>query len=60
MLYYQPILKRHDQELTKKTFMAMKQHPLKDDWIELLVEDLKKVNLSLDDEENIKSMDEFK
>ena len=56
MLYYQTILKRHDQEHTKKIFMAMKQHPLKDDWIELLVKDLTKVNLSLDDEEKIKCM----
>ena len=61
-MYYQTIVKRHDKELTKKTFLAMKHMPLKGDWIELLVADLTKVNMSLDDEEAIKQMsqDQFK
>ena len=34
----------------------MKKQPLKGDWIELLIKDLTKVNLTLENEEEIKSM----
>ena len=35
-------------------YTAMKENPLKGDWINLLKEDLEKVNLSLDDEQIVK------
>ena len=42
LMYYQTILKRHKEELTNRTFAAMKQNPLIGDWIELLVMILKR------------------
>ena len=37
----------HKEELTNRTFAAMKQNPLIVDWIELLVNDLEKISSSL-------------
>ena len=55
-MYYQTILKRHNGEITKRIYMAMKNKPLKNDWIELLEEDLGKINLRLEDEEDIQKL----
>ena len=62
MLYLQTILKRHDNELTKRVYTAMKENPVKGDWINLVKEDLDKINMSLDQEELIItiSISEFK
>ena len=62
LMYYQTILKRHNVELTKKIYLAMKDKPFKNDWIELIEEDLEKINLSLKDEDDIKklSKEDFK
>ena len=39
LLYLHTILKRHDNEITKKIYTAMKENHLKDDWIELITTD---------------------
>ena len=55
-LYYQTILTIHDNEITKKIYLLMKNKPLINYWIELLEEDLSSINLSLEDEEDIKNV----
>ena len=49
-MYWHTILKRHNEELIFQIYMAMKETPLKGDWIKLLEEDLEKIGLSLEDE----------
>ena len=51
ILYWHTILTRNKEELTSQIYHAMKQSPLKGDWINLLNDDLEKVDLSLEDEE---------
>ena len=50
------------KELANRTFNAMKHSPLIGNRKELLVNDIEKISLSLQEEEEIKSMykDEFK
>ena len=56
ILYLQTLLKRHDSEITKKVYEAMKENPLKCDWIELIKEDLKLVGCEQMSDDVIKSM----
>ena len=51
ILYWHTLLQRHKEELTSQVYYAMKQSPLRCDWINLLKDDLEKVNLTLEDEE---------
>ena len=54
LMYYQTIMKSHNNETTKKTYLAMQNKPLRNDWIEFLEEDLSSINHSLEDKEDIK------
>ena len=56
LMYYQEILKRHEKELVKRVFTAMKIDPLKGDWINLIIEDLKYLDMTVDNEEEIKNL----
>ena len=35
LMYLHTLLKRHDNEITKRVYKAMKEQPLKDDWIQV-------------------------
>ena len=52
--YWQNILKRHNEELIVQVYNAMKNDPLKGDWIHTLKEDLQKINMSIDDEKTVR------
>ena len=62
LLYLQTILKRHDNEITKIIYTAMKENPLKNDWIELITTDKELLPKESKDDEDIKKLtnDEFK
>ena len=49
--YLHTILGRSDLELTRKIYNAQKQDPIKGDWVTLVKEDLKLVNIHLSDKE---------
>ena len=51
IMFWHNIVKRHKKELISKVYNAMKNKPVKGDWIHLLDEDLKSIGLSLDFEE---------
>ena len=57
LVYLHTILKRHDDEITKKVYVAMKENPLKYDWIELISTDKELFpNDTKEDEDMIKLM----
>ena len=43
LLYWLTILKRNKEELISKIYFAMKNKPLKDDWIKHVMKDLEKI-----------------
>ena len=51
IMYLQTILKRSDNELTKRILVAQKNQPSHGDFVNLVDSDLKKVNLNLDYDE---------
>ena len=51
LLYLHTILTRHENELTRQIYSAMKEAPLKDDWIHLVKTDTEKINHNLTDEQ---------
>ena len=61
LLYLQTILHRHKDELTRQIYDAMKEDPIKDDWIHLVWKDISDINLNLsDDQIGSLSKSEFK
>ena len=40
LMYLHTILRRHENEITNRIYQAMKEEPIKGDWIELVKEDL--------------------
>ena len=59
-MYLHTILRRHENEITNRIYQAMKEEPIKGDWIELVKEDLESIDMSIEDEEKIKNMTEAK
>ena len=59
IMYWHTILTRHKEELISQVYCAMKDKPLKDDWINLLKKDLEKIGLSINDEEEIRSLSKY-
>ena len=51
LLYLQTLLHRHKNELTRQIYDAMKEEPLKDDWIHLVTKDMSDINLNLSDDQ---------
>ena len=51
ILYLQNILKRHEDELVKRVYSAMKNHPLKGDWSNTIIEDMEQISLTSIEEE---------
>ena len=61
LLYLHEILRRPKSELIVQIYTAMKENPLKDDWIHLIYEDMTKFNIYLSDEEtSLLSKQDFK
>ena len=56
MLYLKTILSRHDEEIIKKVYLAMKERTLKGDWYHLVKSDFQKANIKMD-EQNIAQTD---
>ena len=54
--YWHTILRRPAIELIREIYNAMKENPMKGDWILLLKDDLEKVGLTLDDEATISGL----
>ena len=54
--YWHTILRRPATELIREIYNAMKENPMKGDWILLLKDDLEKVGLTLDDEATISGL----
>ena len=59
LLYLHTILNRHESELIRKIYIAMKEDPLKDDWIHLVQKDIKDIDLNLSDNQ-IEAMSKYK
>ena len=53
-LYLQTILKRDNEELTKKIYNAQKANPIKGDWILMVKKDFEEIGLIFNEEEIIK------
>ena len=51
MIYLQTILQRTEGELIRRVYEEMKADPVKDDWCELVANDLKEVGIGLSDDE---------
>ena len=50
MIYLQAILKRHDDEITKKVYLCQKSSPLPGDWCQLIADDFDKMNMHMSDD----------
>ena len=51
MIYLQTLLKRHDEEITRKVYICQKSSPLPGDWCQLVAEDFSKMNIHMSDEQ---------
>ena len=60
MSYWHNIIRRNGDELVNQVYKAMKEKPLKGDWIHLLKEYLNKVELSLSDEKEVAGLSKYK
>ena len=61
LLYLHEILRRPENELIVQIYTAMKESPLKDDWIYLIYKDMKKFDICLSDESiSLLTKQEFK
>ena len=49
MLYLQTLLKRHNNEVTRKVYNAMRDKPYPGDWYNLVLDDFKQFGLQLDE-----------
>ena len=51
LIYLQTMLKRHDNELTKRVYMSQKLNPLPGDWILKIKEDFEIIGVVMEDKE---------
>ena len=51
MIYLQTILQRTEGELIRRVYEEMRADPVKDDWCELVANDLKEVGITLSDDQ---------
>ena len=51
MIYMHTILKRNNNELTKKVYLCQKESPLVGDWCLLVAEDFNKLDIQMSDEQ---------
>ena len=59
LMYWHTILNRNKEQLISKIYFAMKNNPLKDDWIHHVMKDLEKIGFSIEDEENLSNLDKI-
>ena len=50
MMYFQTIIKRDEDELTKRIYVCQKNNPVKGDWIELVKKDFADLEIDMDEE----------
>ena len=50
MMYFQTIIKRDEDEITKRIYVCQKNNPVKGDWIELLKNDFADLEIDMDEE----------
>ena len=60
LMYFKLLLKRHDQEITKRVLISMTKTPKKDDWIHLIKSDLEEIDMYLDNSNIIQTLDKSK
>ena len=53
LLYWHNILKRHTNELISKVYFAMRDSPMKGDWINLVSDDLESIGMTLGVEKDV-------
>ena len=51
MIFLYTILKRHDDEITKKVYLCQKRNPLPGDWCVMISEDFYKMGIDMTDEQ---------
>ena len=51
MLFLHTILKRHDDEITKKVYLCQKRNPLPGDWCVMISEDFYKMGINMTDDQ---------
>ena len=59
LMYWHTILNRNKEEAISKIYFAMKNKPLKDDWIHHVMKDLEKIGFSIEDEESLSNLDKL-
>ena len=59
-MFWHNNIRRHKKELISKVYNAIKNKAVKVDWIHLVDDDLKKIGLSLDSEEQAVQMNKTK
>ena len=50
MMFFQTLLKRDDNEITKKVYICQKNKPVKGDWVELLAKDFTDIDMSMNED----------
>ena len=50
MMFFQTLLKRDDNEITKKVYISQKNNPVKGDWVELLAKDFKDIDMPMNED----------
>ena len=55
-MYWHTMLKRNSEEFIYKIYRAMKESPLKGDWIKLLEEDLENLDCLFNDENRVSNL----
>ena len=48
-MYLYHILNRSSEEVIKKVYEAQKKDPVKDDWVQLVEDDMKELNIKIED-----------
>ena len=51
MLYLKTLLSRHEDEVVRRAYHAIKERPWKGDWYNKVASDFEQVNISMDEEE---------
>ena len=54
LLYLKTILDKHESELIRQVYCAMKEDPVKGDWIHLVKKDMREIYLNMSDEDILK------
>ena len=50
MMFFQTLLKRDDNEITKKVYISQKNNSVKGDWLELSAKDFKDIDMPMNED----------